>query len=284
MFSYRHAFHAGNHADVLKHATLLHIFDYYTQKDSAFTVIDTHCGAGLYDLEDDWAQTRGEFYDGLDRVLQQDRHPELIERYIDAVADLNPDEVARYYPGSPWLALSLLRRQDSFHGFELHPSEFEVLSENVAQLFPRGNRRVRLYQQNGFEQLNRLLPPPSRRGVVVMDPSYEAKSDYRQVPVSVKEALKRFAQACIVIWYPIVQRPEVQQLQRSLEQLDTPWLHASLNVRAPAANGLGLHGSGLFITNPPWTLQAALAQSLPWLKEKLAQDDRASYQLRTSSK
>ena len=167
MFSYRHAFHAGNHADVLKHATLLHIFNYYAQKDSAFSIIDTHCGAGIYDLEHDWAQTKGEFYDGLDRVLQQDDYPELVEHYIDAIADLNPDGTARYYPGSPWLALERLRTQDSFHGFELHPSEFEVLSDNVAQLFPQGNRRVRLYPENGFEQLGRLLPPPSRRAIAV---------------------------------------------------------------------------------------------------------------------
>ncbi|MGX9526139.1 23S rRNA (adenine(2030)-N(6))-methyltransferase RlmJ [Alcaligenes nematophilus] len=282
MFSYRHAFHAGNHADVLKHATLLHIFNYYTQKDSAFSIIDTHCGAGIYDLEHDWAQTKGEFYDGLDRVLQQDDYPELVEHYIDAIADLNPDGTARYYPGSPWLALERLRTQDSFHGFELHPSEFEVLSDNVAQLFPQGNRRVRLYPENGFEQLGRLLPPPSRRAIVVMDPSYEAKSDYQQVLNSVKNALKRFAQACIVVWYPIVQRPEVQALQRKLEQLDTPWLHVSLSVRAPAKNGLGLHGSGLFISNPPWTLLKALEQSMPWLTKTLAQDDKASFQLRHS--
>ncbi len=282
MFSYRHAFHAGNHADVLKHATLLHIFNYYTQKDSAFSIIDTHCGAGIYDLEHDWAQTKGEFYDGLDRVLQQDDYPELVEHYIDAIADLNPDGTARYYPGSPWLALERLRTQDSFHGFELHPSEFEVLSDNVAQLFPQGNRRVRLYPENGFEQLGRLLPPPSRRAIVVMDPSYEAKSDYQQVLNSVKNALKRFAQACIIVWYPIVQRPEVQALQRKLEQLDTPWLHVSLSVRAPAKNGLGLHGSGLFISNPPWTLLKALEQSMPWLTKTLAQDDKASFQLRHS--
>jgi 23S rRNA (adenine2030-N6)-methyltransferase len=156
------------------------------------------------------------------------------------------------------------------------------LSDNVAQLFPQGNRRVRLYPENGFEQLGRLLPPPSRRAIVVMDPSYEAKSDYQQVLNSVKNALKRFAQACIVVWYPIVQRPEVQALQRKLEQLDTPWLHVSLSVRAPAKNGLGLHGSGLFISNPPWTLLKALEQSMPWLTKTLAQDDKASFQLRHS--
>uniref|UniRef100_A0A1I7YBE7 GP-PDE domain-containing protein n=1 Tax=Steinernema glaseri TaxID=37863 RepID=A0A1I7YBE7_9BILA len=130
--------------------------------------------------------------------------------------------------------------------------------------------------------LGRLLPPPSRRAIVVMDPSYEAKSDYQQVLNSVKNALKRFAQACIVVWYPIVQRPEVQALQRKLEQLDTPWLHVSLSVRAPAKNGLGLHGSGLFISNPPWTLLKALEQSMPWLTKTLAQDDKASFQLRHS--
>lgn len=275
MFSYRHAFHAGSHADVLKHAVLLHIFDYFSQKDTAFSIIDTHTGAGLYDLEHEWAQTKGEFHDGLDKVLPAKRPPPLVARYIDAIADLNPDGLARYYPGSPWLALNHLRAQDSFHGFELHPSEYEVLHENVGQLFARPNRKVRLYPEDGFEGLKRLLPPPSRRGIVVMDPSYEAKSDYRQVQHSLNEALRRFAQCCFVIWYPLVQRPEVQHLRRFLENQRSPWLHASLSVRAPSKSGLGLHGSAMFIVNPPWTLYQSLCEALPWLKSTLAQDNGA---------
>ncbi|MCX5591946.1 23S rRNA (adenine(2030)-N(6))-methyltransferase RlmJ [Alcaligenes endophyticus] len=275
MFSYRHAFHAGNHADVLKHAILLQIFDYYAQKDSPYSIIDTHTGSGLYDLEDDWAQTKGEFYDGLDKVLQAENPPAMVERYLDAIADLNPDGIARYYPGSPWLALTALRPQDSFHGFELHPSEFQTLNDNVKQLFPRPNRRVRLYAENGFDGIKRLLPPPSRRAVVVMDPSYEAKGDYRQVQHSLNEALRRFAQCCFVIWYPLVQRPEVQQLRRYLESQTLPWLHTSLTVRAPSRDGLGLHGSGMFIVNPPWTLYQSLSEALPWLKAAMAQDNKA---------
>ncbi len=275
MFSYRHAFHAGNHADVLKHAILLQIFDHYAQKDSPYTIIDTHTGAGLYDLEDEWAQTKGEFYDGLDKVIEADNPPPMVERYLDVIADLNPDGVARYYPGSPWLALMQLRSQDSFHGFELHPSEFQVLQENVKQLYPRPNKKVRLYAENGFEGLKRLLPPPSRRAVVVMDPSYEAKSDYRQVQHCLDEALKRFAQCCYVIWYPLVQRPEVQQLRRYLESQTCSWLHTSLSVKARSRNGVGLHGSGMFIVNPPWTLYQTLSEALPWLKSAMAQDDHA---------
>lgn len=279
MFSYRHAFHAGNHADVLKHAIFVNILDYFNRKDAPYWVIDTHAGAGLYDLRSEWALTNGEFVDGLDRVLQAPDMPAMIERYLEEVQAFNPDGVANYYPGSPWLALRALRDRDRLRLFEMHPSEAEVLQHNVAEQGRAAMRQTTVYEADGFEGLKSQLPPPTRRGIVIMDPSYEDKQDYRRTLQAVNEGLKRFATGCFAVWYPLVQRREVQELTRSLERLETPWVHASLTVRKPSEDGFGLHGSGMFIVNPPWTLHAELEETMPWLKNKLGMDDRAGFSL-----
>lgn len=279
MFSYRHAFHAGNHADVLKHAIFVNILDYFNRKDAPYWVIDTHAGAGLYDLRSEWALTNGEFVDGLDRVLQAPDMPAMIERYLEEVQAFNPDGVANYYPGSPWLALRALRDRDRLRLFEMHPSEAEVLQHNVAEQGRAAMRQTTVYEADGFEGLKSQLPPPTRRGIVIMDPSYEDKQDYRRTLQAVNEGLKRFATGCFAVWYPLVQRREMQELTRSLERLETPWVHASLTVRKPSEDGFGLHGSGMFIVNPPWTLHAELEQTMPWLKDKLGMDDRAGFSL-----
>lgn len=279
MFSYRHAFHAGNHADVLKHAIFVNILDYFNRKDAPYWVIDTHAGAGLYDLRSEWALTNGEFVDGLDRVLQAPDMPAMIERYLEEVQAFNPDGVANYYPGSPWLALRALRDRDRLRLFEMHPSEAEVLQHNVAEQGRAAMRQTTVYEADGFEGLKSQLPPPTRRGIVIMDPSYEDKQDYRRTLQAVNEGLKRFATGCFAVWYPLVQRREVQELTRSLERLETPWVHASLTVRKPSDDGFGLHGSGMFIVNPPWTLHAELEETMPWLKNKLGMDDRAGFSL-----
>ncbi|NYT82515.1 23S rRNA (adenine(2030)-N(6))-methyltransferase RlmJ [Alcaligenaceae bacterium] len=280
MFSYRHAFHAGNHADVLKHAVFVHILDHYNRKDAAYWVIDTHAGAGLYDLRSEWALKNGEFADGLDRLLGADPMPPLIERYLEEVEHFNPDGIANFYPGSPWLALRALRPQDRLRLFEMHPSEAEVLRRNLQSQGRGALRQTTIYEADGFEGLKSQLPPTPRRGVVIIDPSYEDKKDYRKTLQSIDDGLKRFATGCFIVWYPLVQRREVQEMLRSLERLKTPWLNASLTVRKPARDGFGLHGSGMFVLNPPWTLHAELTRALPWLSEKLKLDDRATFALK----
>jgi 23S rRNA (adenine2030-N6)-methyltransferase len=279
LFSYRHAFHAANHADVLKHAVFAQILDYYTLKDSAFWVIDTHAGAGLYALDGEWATQSGEVTEGLDRLLGQPSAPILVERYLAAVQAFNPDGVANIYPGSPCLALHFMRDHDRLRLFELHPSEIEALNDTLQRQRRATLRQIAVLQQDGFEGLKQLLPPPTRRGIVLIDPSYEDKHDYRKVLRAVKDGLLRFAQGCFAVWYPLVQRTQAHELARSLENLDVEWVHASLTVRKPSADGLGLHGSGMFVVNPPWTLQAELNAALPWLRKKLAQDDHARFSL-----
>lgn len=283
MFSYRHAFHAANHADVLKHAILVQILDYFNQKEAPYWVIDTHAGAGLYDLTSEWAQTNGEFENGLDRLLDDSAKPALIERYLAAVQAFNPDGYADHYPGSPWLALQAMRPTDRLRLFELHPTEVDVLSKNLARQSKTVQRQTQVFEKDGFEGLKALLPPPSRRAVVIIDPSYENKNDYRHVLTALQDGLKRFPTGCYAVWYPKVQRREVEQLLRSLEKLpDVEWLHAQLTVCKPAKDGHGLHGSGMFVVNPPWTLKQELAQALPWLTQKLALDEHAGCILKTS--
>lgn len=280
LFSYRHAFHAGNHADVLKHAIFVHILRHLNLKPAPYWVIDTHAGAGVYDLTSDWAVTNGEFADGLDRLLDGQPVPPLIEDYLDEVQRCNADGIANIYPGSPWLALHALRERDRLRLFEKHTSEVDVLGRNLRSQGRKAQRQVAVYEADGFEGLKALLPPPTRRGVVLIDPSYEDKADYRRTLHALREGLKRFATGCYAVWYPLVQRRESQELARSLEHLDCgDWLHATLTVRKPAADGHGLHGSGMFVVNPPWTLHAQLQQALPWLRDKLAQDERAAWTL-----
>ena len=280
MFSYRHAFHAGNHADVLKHAMLVHTLDYLNRKDTPYWVVDTHAGAGLYALDSDWASKNAEFADGIGRLWQRDDLPPLLADYLARVRHYNPDGRLRHYPGSPWLTLDALRDRDRLRLFEMHPTESDVLVGNLEQLDKTALRQTTIYGTDGFEGMKSLLPPPPRRGLVLIDPSYEDKQDYKRALNAVKEGLKRFATGTYAVWYPLVQRREATELPRHLENLPVKnWLHVSLSVKKPSGDGFGLHGSGMFMVNPPWTLHAALKETMPVLARLLAQDDRASYTL-----
>ncbi len=280
MFSYRHGFHAGNHADVLKHVVLVHLLNYYNQKETAYSYIDLHAGAGLYDLEGQWAQKRSEFADGIGKVWAAKGAPPAVKAYLDVIRDLNPDGELRVYPGSPWIALEACRDQDRLRLFEMHPSEAEFLLKNLEQRGARTLRQTTLYEADGFAGLKGHIPPLTRRAIVLMDPSYEDKKDYRHVVDTMRDALQRFPTGCYAIWYPQVQRREAQDLPRQLERLGAKsWLHASLTVIQSSEDGLGLHGSGMFVINPPYTLQAAMKDAMPWLLKTMGQDDRAAYKL-----
>lgn len=280
MFSYRHAFHAANHADVLKHTVFVHLLRHFNRKDNPYWVIDTHAGAGIYDLRSDWAAKNGEFIDGLDRLLGQPRLPVMVEHYLQAVQAMNPDGVANLYPGSPWLALHAMRPDDRLRLFELHPTENDVLRQNLARAGRSAMRQTSVLAADGFSGLKSLLPPPTRRGIVIIDPSYEDKTDYRKTLQCLNDGLKRFATGCFAIWYPLVQRREAHEMVRSLERLKVSWVNASLTVKRPARDGLGLHGSGMFVVNPPYTLHDELKHTLPWLQRRLKQDDRATFSLK----
>jgi len=282
MFSYRHAFHAGNHADVLKHVVLVHLLRHLATKETPFWVIDTHAGAGLYALDGEWATKRSEFADGIGRLWTRDDAPAAVADYLAAVRALNPDGLLRHYPGSPSIALRHLRARDRLRLFELHVNEIKALAQTIDEAGRDAVRRTIAAEADGFAALRGLLPPPPRRALILIDPSYEDKRDYVRVFDTLRDALTRFATGCYAIWYPQVQRREPAELVRRLTHLPgVRWLHASLTVRTPSDDGLGLHGSGMFVVNPPWTLPAAMAESLPWLAAMLAQDDGARWALDT---
>ncbi len=345
MFSYRHAFHAGNHADVLKHTVLLAILRYLTQKDTPLTVFDTHAGAGLYRLDGDYAQTSGEAQEGyLQLISKQNRplalvkssqsainivantgltgdqrgggpgpgpsgtHPAnkkevsgkpqkaaaqpispVLQDYLDLVAGFNSGGSLRVYPGSPFIIQRLLRDRDKLKLFELHPTDSKTLFANIAQL--DAGRQVAVLREDGFEGLKKFLPPPSRRALVLCDPSYEVKSDYPRVPAMIGDALQRFATGTYVVWYPIIPRPEAHDLPKKLKTLAVKagrsWLNASLTVKssklttdaAGETQRPGLPASGMFVINPPHTLKTELKETLEQLVFALGQDQHAASSL-----
>ena len=292
MFSYRHAFHAGNHADVLKHTALIAILKHMTQKDAALVAIDTHAGAGLYRLDGDYAGTSGEADDGVIKLFTalapakpgkpaiKDIAP-AIQDYMDMVASFNRPGELKIYPGSPFVTQALLREEarDKLKLFELHPNDGKTLAANIAQL--EAGRQVAVAREDGFEGLKAFLPPPSRRAMVLIDPSYEIKNDYAKVSACIQDCLKRFATGTYVVWYPVIPRPEAHSLPRRLKTLATqagkPWLHAQLAIGQREEKSQpgeperrpGLTASGVFVVNPPHTLKATLQAALPQLLEVL---------------
>jgi len=279
MLSYRHAFHAGNHADVLKHFLLVQSIRHLCRKEAAFWVIDTHAGAGLYALDAGYATQLAEHADGIGRLWLRDDLPPSLAEYIGLVRALNPDGRLRAYPGSPWIAFQLLRPQDRLRLFELHGSDSPLLLQN----FRAAGKRVAIAESDGFAGLKALLPPPPRRALILIDPAYEDKEDYRHVLSALDDGLKRFATGSFAVWYPQLQSLKSGQLAEKLKsQMDActrHWLHVSLTVRSPAADGFGMHGSGMFLVNPPWTLRETLQQVMPYLVKVLAQDGGAGYAL-----
>lgn len=290
MFSYRHAFHAGNHADVLKHTTLLAILRHMALKDTAFTVFDTHAGAGLYRLDGDYASTSGEAGEGylrlIDKLATVSPTPAL-QDYLDMVASFNTPGSHKVYPGSPFIIQRLLRERDKLKLFEIHPTDTKTLEANIAQLDV--GRQVAVLREDGFEGIKKFLPPPSRRALVLCDPSYEIKIDYSRVADMVADALTRFVTGTYAVWYPIIPRPEAHQLPRRLKTLATqagkPWLNATLTVKSSKlltddvgdVVRPGLPASGMFVINPPHTLKASLQQTLPLLVALLKQDTNAAF-------
>lgn len=292
MFSYRHAFHAGNHADVLKHIVLLHVLQYVCKKTVPVFYIDTHAGAGIYALHRAEAQKNREFDSGIGKLWKEKTLPAQLESYMGMVRALNPDGILRYYPGSPYFAGQALRDQDRLRLFEWHTAENRILSDCFVRLDKHAaangqkrtghGRRIIVERKDGFSALKSQLPPLSRRGVVLIDPPYEDKQDYRRVVLTLTDAFRRFADGIYIVWYPVIERPEAKRFPRQLRNLPAKaWLDVTLTVSMPAASGLGLCGSGLFIINPPWKLETYLNLLLPSLQALLGQDNSSCYQIAT---
>jgi len=275
MLSYRHAFHAGNHADVLKHYVLGLVLAHTVKKDKPYWYIDTHAGAGMYSLNEGYATQNAEYEEGIAKLAAAKNLPQALADYVNQIMGFNSGNL-QLYPGSPSIAELYLRADDRMRLFELHPNDYKILYEN----FHSFGKQVKIEMQNGFAGIKACLPPPPRRAVVLIDPPYEDKQDYEHVVDTIKDSLKRFPTGTYIVWYPILQREEPAEMIDSLMALNAPdWLHVTMSIHTPAAVGFGMHGSGLFIINPPWTLPATLAETMPVLTDLLALDESAHFTL-----
>jgi 23S rRNA (adenine2030-N6)-methyltransferase len=288
MLAYRHGFHAGNHADVLKHLVLTQVLRYMVGKDKPFRYIDTHAGAGGYLLKGAQAQKNAEYREGINRLWSKPGLPPAVADYVQLVQQFNlqPDENGQLpalekgmtpplalYPGSPSIARMLMPRGSAMRLFELHSSDARTLAAHFG-----GDRHVQVLNEDGFAGLKGQIPPTPRRAVTLMDPSYELVADYGRVIATLRDAVLRFSEGVYMVWYPQVSRVEAAQLPKRLMALAPKgWLHVRLTVSQPDERGFGLTGSGMFIINPPFTLHDTLAAEMPMLVDALAQFDGASY-------
>lgn len=282
MLSYRHGFHAGNHGDVLKHWTLVLIAEYMGKKDKPYWYVDTHSAAGGYDLASADANKTAEFKQGIAKLWKQDA-PTVLHSYLKLVKTFNPDGDLKLYPGSPWFVRQCLREQDKARLFELHPQDFALLKQNFAR-----DKQTKTDQQDGFTGLKSILPPPTKRALVAIDPPYEQAKEYDQVVNTLKQSLKQFATGVYVVWYPLINRNTKQDasehMVNKLKQLDAK---SVLDVRL-WVNGKseekGMYGSGLTVINPPWTLKSQLEEGLPYLVKTLGNTDQAGFKIEFNEK
>lgn len=276
MLSYRHSFHAGNYADVLKHSVQSLILSALKEKEKPFIYLDTHAGAGRYQLDHAHAQQTGEYQQGIARLWQRDDWPDSLLPYRQVIRHYNhAREALRFYPGSPLIARQLLRPQDKLYLTELHPADFALLREEF-----HNDPRTQLARADGFQQLKAKLPPPVRRGLILIDPPYELKSDYQSVVKGIQEGYKRFATGIYALWYPVVLR---QPIKTMLQQLQTSGIRRILQIELgvrPDNTQRGMTASGMIVINPPWKLEQQMTDLLPWLLPILAPEGNGHTTLR----
>lgn len=271
MLSYQHIYHAGNFADVHKHSALCLVLDYLAQKPKPFAYIETHAGRGLYDLQCSEAQKTDEAKGGIWGV-DVDNAPSEVQRYFDSIAACNPKGGRRFYPGSPQLALLNSRPEDRLILVEKHPQEFQALSDNFAR-----HPRVALHKRDALEALVALVPPPEKRGLVLIDPSYELKTEYTDIAEGLERAYRKWPTGVYMIWYPLLPVAGHQRLLKALKRSGiTRILTSEIGLRPP--QGLsGMYGSGLAIVNPPWQLEEGLQRLAKWIVESVSNDPQRQW-------
>lgn len=261
MLSYQHGYHAGNFADVVKHLTLSRILNYLKRKDKPFFYFESHAGKGLYDLQDTQATMTGEYKQGIDLLwpVRNKLNP-LFTDYLECIAHFNDQMTLRYYPGSPALAIQLLRNEDRGYFCELHPKEYHHLAS-----LKHYNKKIHVTHTNGVTTLPSLLPPFEKRGLIFLDPSYEMKEDYKNIPKAMKDAYSRFSTGIYCLWYPLLNNRFSEQLLRHLQAIESSnnlRIEFNLSSNPP----LGMSGCGLWIINPPFTLANEMKTILEQLK------------------
>lgn len=267
MLSYRHGYHAGNHADVIKHLCLVEILDYLTQKDKPLCYIDTHSGGGAYSLQSHEANKTAEYKEGIGKLWQARDLPEPLARYTQLVAQLNSGETLKFYPGSPWFAQTLLRANDRLFLSELHPNEVPRLQKNFGT-----DKRIHIRAEDGLALAVSLLPPKEKRALVLIDPSYEIKTEYKDVLETLTQAYKRFASGTYALWYPVVERQRIVQMEKAFKRSAIKNI-VLVELGVAADNSGGMTASGMIIINPPWQLKDRMTAVLPYLCKLLAGDN-----------
>lgn len=276
--NYRHAYHAGNFADVVKHAVLARIVEYLKQKDKAFRVIDTHAGIGLYDLSSSEAGKTGEWHGGIGRLIDAELDPRLeafLAPYLDAVRAANPQGGLAHYPGSPFVARHLLRKQDRLSAIELHPQDAARLKAVFA-----GDIQVRVIELDGWLALGAHLPPKEKRGLVLVDPPFEQVGEFDRLLNGLSKAHQRWPGGIYALWYPIKDRDAVAGFRRGLAESGIPKiLDIGFDTRLPGREPR-LDGSGMVVVNPPFTLEEELRGALPALHGLLTEEPGAPWSVR----
>ncbi|KTD34123.1 protein involved in catabolism of external DNA [Legionella moravica] len=261
MLSYQHGYHAGNFADVIKHVTLTRLLSYLIKKDKPLLYLETHSGKGQYDLRDKQAEKTGEYKQGV-QLIWPDRKQlnPVFKDYFDTIKSMNPKDGLRHYPGSPYIAIQTLRMQDRLYLCELHPAEFEALDQMA-----HFNKKVHTSNSDGMASMRALLPPPEKRGLIFIDPSFERKEEYKEIPSAIKQAFNKFSTGVYCLWYPVVNRKLTEQLIRGMKEIEAnEALRIEFNLTLAPKDGMT--GCGLWIINPPFTLAAELKIVLDTLR------------------
>jgi len=274
MLSYQHIYHAGNFADVHKHAVLCLLLEFLRTKDKSFFVLDAFAGRGGYDLESSESEKTGEYHEGIEKVWSESDIPAPLSGYMAAVGQYNDGDTLKRYPGSPWLIRHLLREQDRMALCELHPAEFDLLRSTI-----RSSRQVALHMRDGLDAMKGLLPPKERRGLLLIDPSYEVKSEYAGVAETVVRTYRHWREGIYAIWYPLLAAGNHEKLLNGLKHSGIrKILDCQLIVDSDKAPGM--FGSGMVIINPPWKLDEQLKEVLPLLAGKLGREGRGQSAVR----
>lgn len=274
MLSYRHAFHAGNYADVLKHLVICRILTHMTQKDAPMCYVETHAGAGCYKLTSAEAKKTGEYHQGIGLLWDKQDLPPPLAEYVQLVRQLNTGKKLLQYPGSPWFAHQILRPYDRLELCELHPQDFPLLD----QMFKK-DRKVHCHFEDGFKRSIALLPPVEKRGLIVIDPSYEIKQDYTKVVDHLKLLHKRFATGIYALWYPIVEQRRINKLEQALIATGIRHIRQYEVSLGPDHDEKGMTGSGMIVINPPWKLDEDLRHSLEYFTTLLSPEKKSSYRI-----
>lgn len=273
--NYRHVYHAGNFADVVKHAVLARLVEYLKRKDKAFRVIDTHAGIGLYDLSSEQARKTGEWHDGIGRLMDAAlpaETAELLAPYLDAVRAVNPGGGVEKYPGSPLIARHLLRKQDRLSAIELHPEDAKTLAAQF-----EGDFQTRVTELDGWLALGAHLPPKEKRGLVLVDPPFEIGGEFDRLVDGLKKAHRRWPGGIFALWYPVKDRKAVAAFRDELVDAGIPKImDIEFYIRPPSSEPR-LDGTGMVVVNPPYQLESELRTMLPVLSKILAEGPGARW-------